>query len=139
MTIILPNPFIDSLSADRIPPAGHLTAHVDHAAVLSIRETPHGACQEVETVAASEQADAAVTTSEEFFPYRFGRKPRAPKLSADVVRKLEIALAEIVAFVDGTPAPLFLLDPSPEYLAASSNHMALRSLASNSNNSFSKA
>jgi hypothetical protein len=86
----------------------------------------------VEAVAAIGQADAMASTSEEFFPYRFGRKPRAPKLSAEVVRKLEIALAEIVAFVDGTPAPLFLRDPSPEYLAASNSQSASRSFASNS-------
>lgn len=37
MTITLPNPF-EFESADRLPTAGQLTAHVDHAAVLSIRE-----------------------------------------------------------------------------------------------------
>ena len=97
MTAALPNPF-QFESADSPPLAGQLTAHVDHAAVLSIR---------------------------------------AAQLPADVVAELEAALAEIVAGVAaGEPAPLFLRDPSSEYLAASSNHIALRSFASNSTFNF---
>jgi hypothetical protein len=91
--------------------------------------------QEVEAVAAIGQADAMVSTSDEFFPYRFGRKPQ-PALPADVVAELEAEIAAIVALVAGSPAPLFLRDPSPEFLAASSNHMALRSFASNSTFNF---
>lgn len=102
MMAALPNPFIDSLSADGSPSADQLTAHVDHAAVLSIREA---------------------------------------QLPADVVTELVASLAEIVAGVAAATAlpPAFLRDPSPEYLAASNNHIALRNLASNSINSLSKA
>lgn len=97
MTAALPNPF-QFESAPTPSRADTSAAHVDHAAVLSIR---------------------------------------AAQLPADVVAELEAALAEIVAGVAaGEPAPLFLRDPSPEYLAASNSHIALRSFASNSTFNF---
>ncbi len=101
MTALLPNPFqFESALTSR---ADQLTACVDHAAVLSIREAQ-----------------------------------RTIALPADVVAELEAALAEIVAGVAAASAlpPVFLRDPSPEYLAASSNHIALRSFASNSTLNF---
>jgi len=97
MTITLPNPFqFESVHSSR---TDQLTAHVDHAAVLSIREA---------------------------------------QLPADVVAELEAALAEIVAGVAAATElpPVFLSDPSPEYLAANSSHMASRSFASNSTFNF---
>lgn len=134
MTITLPNPF-QFESAPTPSRAVQLTVHVDHAAVLSIRETPQGARQEVEAAAAIGQADATASASEEFFPYRFGRKPSVA-LPIDVVAEMEAEIAAIVALVAGTSAPLFLRDPSPEYLAANSSHSALRSFASNSTFNF---
>lgn len=88
-TAALPNPFIDpqSASTSSLSSADQLAAHVDHDAVLSIRET---------------QRDCVVV--------------RSVALPADVVAELDAALAEIVAEV---ASPLFLRDPSPEFLAAS--------------------
>lgn len=57
MTITLPNPFIDSLSVDRLPTADQLAAHVDHAAVLSIREAQRAIALPADVVA---ELDAAL-------------------------------------------------------------------------------
>lgn len=114
--------------------------HSSAAASGTTREVPGGSV--IGPAPAAHSARPAtnsrddVSTSGDFFPYRFGRKASVAALPADAVAELEAEIATIVALVAGAPAPLFLRDPSPEYLAASNSQIALRSFASNSTSNF---
>lgn len=122
MTITLPNPFIDSLSADLPPSADQLTAHVDHGVVLSIREAAGkrpdpslsgnmGRRQQRDTGGVTARRD-----EQPFFSIDLPEKPETALIpSAEVTAELEAGIAAIVAGV-----------------ARKRSHIAFRSFASNS-------
>lgn len=66
-----------------------------------------GVTQEVETVAAIGQADAMVSTSEDFFPYHFARKElsRQDRIDAAGLRAVEAALDPLPIFLRNRPQP----------------------------------
>lgn len=105
----LPNPFLEFQSVAR--PADRQTAGAAKpwgaAPVVTRRHNDHGDRQEVEAVVAIGQADAPVSTSDEFFPYRFGRKQQSRQewIDAKCLRAIENAIDPLPLFLRRTPAP----------------------------------
>lgn len=154
MTIALPNPFIDSLSADFVPPADQLTAHVDHAAVLSIppeasgtaRKAPSGSVLAEPSRYASENASVAVKQQDMTAPEtgrgeaehssRLASLSQAqpffsyvPPSSMNSARLVALP-ANVVAELDAGIAAIVA------GVARKSSHIAFRSFASNSTFNF---